>query len=88
MTLEQCNEAFLCDDCAAELRPHVCAPRGRSVFCQCGKLVDRDGLRNIAANAQGFKGKDSMSPRVSAFLNTGEPELLRPEIKIDGLGLD
>lgn len=67
---------------------HVCASRGRSVFCECGKLVDREGLRNIAANVQTFKGKDSLSPRVNAFLNTGEPELLNPGVRIDGLGLD
>lgn len=65
---------------------HQCVQVDRRLFCECGRLLDPAGLRSV--RIQGGTGNSSSSPRVRAFLNTGEPELLNPAVKIDGLGLD
>lgn len=55
--------------------------RPGSCFCECGKVVDPDGLKRTAIN--GFSGGQSMSPRVEKFWQTGEPEVLKRSWPLD-----
>ena len=58
----------------------------KGLFCQeCGRLLDREGLKSL--DLVGFTGKDSMSRHVRAFLDTGEPELTKRHVNLDGTGL-
>lgn len=41
------------------------------LFCHCGKLLDRDGLKKV--RFRGFIGIESLSPNMEAFWATGDP---------------
>lgn len=66
---------------------HTCATESRrGLSCDtCGKYI-KERLQSIGFKK--FTGKDSMSPRVRAFLNTGEPDVMDSRVVIDGAGLD
>lgn len=59
---------------------HVSSHPG-GLFCECGKVVDRAGLRNVGVH--GFSGARSMSPRVERFLDTGDPVVLKDSFHLD-----
>jgi hypothetical protein len=51
---------------------HTCGTDGRRLFCsECGKLVDRDGLKRV--RVVGFHGRSSTNPKVEEFFATGDP---------------
>lgn len=53
---------------------HVCEPnRPGGVFCECGKVVDRAGLRQI--RFAGFTGPASLVPSVEEFWHEGDPSV-------------
>lgn len=59
---------------------HVSSHPG-GLFCICGKVVDKAGLRNVGVH--GFSGGQTMSPRVERFLDTGEPAVLKDSWPLD-----
>lgn len=56
---------------------HVCVPnRPRGIFCECGAVVDRAGLRQVRLS--GFTGAASLKDTVQDFFETGDPDVLTP----------
>lgn len=68
---------------------HVCAAPAshpRQLSCEtCGRFVNPADLRTIGFGT--FTGGQSINPRVTAFLNSGEPGVLNPDVYIDGTGI-
>lgn len=72
----------------AELE-HECAPPEqwpKALAChECGRILDPGSLRSV--KLLGFTGAASLSRHVRAFLDTGEPELVKQNVNLDGTGL-
>ena len=71
---------------------HQHAPnRPGGVFCRCGKVVDLAGLKSI--DVAGFRGPQSLNPKMETFWETGDPSVFDSPKKIerktlDSLGID
>lgn len=45
----------------------------RHLFCHCGKLLDREGLKKVRFTQ--FLGTQSTNPRMEEFWATGDPDV-------------
>lgn len=72
-----------------DIGAHTCAPPiewPKALACEvCGHILDPTSLRSVKLH--GFTGAGSTSRHVRAFLDTGEPELLKTAVNLDGTGL-